>query len=82
MKRIKLTKRERKIEDALLKAEYVKIKGKELKMIDKSLKLRRKDVTMTIRVNSEDIKKIKKKAEKIGIKYQSYISEILRQVAQ
>lgn len=37
---------------------------------------------MTIRVNSDDIEKIKKKAEKIGVKYQSFISEILHQVAQ
>ena len=37
---------------------------------------------MTIRVNSEDIEKIKKKAKKVGVKYQTYISEVLHQVAQ
>ncbi|MGV8057448.1 MAG: CopG family antitoxin [Smithellaceae bacterium] len=45
-------------------------------------KARKKDITMTIRVNSEDIEKIKDKANKLGIKYQSYISEIIHQVAQ
>ena len=37
---------------------------------------------MTIRVKSEDIKKIKKKAAKIGVRYQTYIAEILHQVAE
>ncbi|MDD5523942.1 MAG: hypothetical protein PHV90_01740 [Smithella sp.] len=50
--------------------------------IENALKSRRKDTTMTIRVNSEDIEKIKSKAKKLGIKYQSYITEIIHQVAQ
>jgi predicted DNA binding CopG/RHH family protein len=37
---------------------------------------------MTIRVNSEDIEKIKNKAKKLGVKYQSYISEVIHQVAE
>lgn len=82
MKRIRLTKEEKEIEKSLLNDEYVKIKGKKLELIEKSLRARKKDITMTIRVNSEDIDKIKKKAKKLGIKYQSYISEILHQVAQ
>lgn len=82
MKRIRLTKEEKEIEKSLLNDEYVKIKGKKLELIEKSLKARKKDVIMTIRVNSEDIDKIKKKAKKLGVKYQSYISEILHQIAQ
>ncbi|MBI5375814.1 MAG: hypothetical protein HZA77_10285 [Candidatus Schekmanbacteria bacterium] len=82
MKKIRLTKEEREIESALLRGEYKKIKGKELEKIERSLKSRKKDITMTIRVNSEDIEKIKVKAKKIGIKYQTYISEIIHQVAE
>ena len=82
MKKHKLTKEEKEIENALLSGQYVPIKGKELANIEKALKLRKKDITMTIRVNSEDIKKIKNKANKLGVKYQSYISEVIHQVAE
>jgi predicted DNA binding CopG/RHH family protein len=82
MKKMKLTKEEKGIENALLRGEYRPLEGKALENIEKTLKARKKDITMTIRVNSEDIEKIKSKAKEKGIKYQSYISEILHQVAQ
>jgi len=82
MKKIRLTKEEKEIENALLRGEFKPLKGKELEKIEKALKARKKDITMTIRVNSEDIEKIKYKANRLGIKYQSYISEIIHQVAQ
>lgn len=82
MKKIKLSKEEKEIENALLSGEFKPLKGRELEKIENALRTRKKDVTMTIRVNSEDIKKIKNKATKLGIKYQSYISEIIHQVAQ
>jgi len=59
MKRTKLSKEEKEIEAALLKGEFKPLKGKELKNIENALRARKKDVTMTIRVNSEDIEKIK-----------------------
>jgi predicted DNA binding CopG/RHH family protein len=82
MKRYKLAKEEKEIENGLLRGEYIPIRGKELENIEKALKLRKKDITMTIRVNSEDIAKIKNKAKKLGVKYQSYISEVIHQVAE
>ena len=82
MNKIKLTKEEKEIENALMRGEYTPIKGKELENIEKILKARKKDITMTIRVNSEDIEKIKIKAKKVGVKYQSYISEVIHQVAE
>lgn len=82
MKRAKLSKEEKEVEAALLQGEFKPLKGMELKNIENALRARKKDVTMTIRVNSEDIEKIKNKANKLGIKYQSYISEIIHQVAQ
>jgi predicted DNA binding CopG/RHH family protein len=82
MRKHKLTKEEKQIENALLRGKYIPIEGKELANIDKALKLRKKDITMTIRVNSQDIEKIKNKAKKLGVKYQSYISEVIHQVAE
>ena len=82
MKKIKLTKEEKEIEDSLMRGEYIKVNGASLNKIKEALVARKKDMTMTIRVNSDDIEKIKKKAEKLGVKYQSFISEILHQVAQ
>ena len=82
MKKYKLTKEEKEVENGLLRGEYIPIRGKELENIEKALKLRKKDITMTIRVNSEDIEKIKNKAKKLGVKYQSYISEVIHQVAE
>lgn len=82
MNRIKLTKEEKEIENALLSGKYTPIKGKELEKLEKTLKARKKDITMTIRVNSEDIEKIKIKAKKAGVKYQTYISEVIHQVAE
>jgi len=82
MNRIKLTKEEKEIENALIHGEYTPIKGKELEKIEKILKARKKDITMTIRVNSKDIEKIKIKAKKLKVKYQSYISEVIHQVAE
>ena len=82
MKNFKLSKEEKEIEESLVRDEFIPIKGKQLEMIEASLKSRKKNVTMTIRVNSEDIEKIKRKAKKMGVKYQTYISEVLHQVAQ
>ena len=82
MKKIRLTKEEKEVENALLSGEFKSLKGKELESIENALKTRKKNITMTIRVNSEDVEKIKEKANRLGIKYQSYISEIIHQVAQ
>jgi len=82
IKEIRLTKEEKQIEDSLLRGEYAKVTGKKLEEISQSLAARKKDLTMTIRVNSEDIKKIREKAAKVGIKYQTFISSVLHQIAQ
>ena len=50
MKKLKLAKEEKEIENALLSSEYKPMKGKELADIEKSLKSRKKDITTTIRV--------------------------------
>ena len=50
--------------------------------IAKALAGRRKDTVLNIRVNSQDLKNIKKKAQKMGVRYQTFISEILHRVAR
>ena len=82
MKKVRLAKNEKRIENALIRSEYVKVTGRELEEISESLTSRKKDITMTIRVNSDDIKQIKRKADKLGVKYQTLISEVLHQVAE
>lgn len=81
MKRIKLTKQEKAIENALLNNEYINVSQKEFDSIAKSVADRKKDAVLNIRVNSRDLANIKKKAKKFGIKYQSFISEILHNIA-
>jgi len=81
MRKIKLTRQEKSIEEALLKDEYVNIPKKEFLVIAKLLAARKKDAVLNIRVNSKDLASIKQKASRFGIKYQTYISEILHRIA-
>lgn len=82
MRRIKLTKQERTIEGALLRGEYVSVSKEKFAEIAAALEARKKDAVLNIRVNSYDLEHIKQKARKLGIKYQTFISEILHKVAQ
>jgi len=82
MRRIKLTKQEKAAESALLKNEYIDVSKKEFNAIAKSIAARKKDTVLNIRVNSGDLASIRDKAKKFGIKYQTFISELLHKVAQ
>ena len=82
MRRIKLTKYEQDIEDRLLRGEYVDVPKEEFDEIVASLAARKKDTVLNIRINSQDLKHIKEKAQKVGVKYQTLISEILHRIAQ
>jgi predicted DNA binding CopG/RHH family protein len=81
MKRIKLTREEKAIEDSLLKGEYVDVSREELNEIQRSLDARKKNAVLNMRINWGDLQALKDKARKAGIKYQSYISEILHRAA-
>ena len=78
----KLTKEEREIEEALLNNEFIDVNTKEFNSIAKAIKARQKDSVLSIRINSDDLSKIKQKAKKLGVKYQSFISELLHRVAR
>ncbi len=80
MRRIKLTRYEQSIEDNL--EHYVPVSKQEYERIAKVIAAYRKDTVLNIRVNSQDLKSIKQKAVRLGVKYQTFISEILHKVAQ
>ena len=82
MRTIKLTRQEKNIENALINKEYTSIPKEEFTEIAKTISVRKKDAVLNVRVNSNDLKNIKDKAQKLGIKYQTFISEILHKVAQ
>ena len=80
MRNIKLTKSERDIEESI--EEFVPVSVEEYKEIVQAIAVRKKNAILSIRVNSDDLKSIKKKAQKLGLKYQTFISEVLHRVAQ
>lgn len=82
MRTIKLTKQEKAIENALAKGEYISVGKKEINEIAQALASRKKDAVLNIRVNRLDLENIKKKARKMGLKYQTFVSEVLHKVAQ
>lgn len=82
MRRVKLTRQEKSIEDALVKGEYVDVSREKFTEIAEAVKARKKDAVLNIRVNQQDLDSIKQKAKKLGVKYQSFISEFLHRLAQ
>ncbi len=81
-KRIKLTRQEKKIESALLKGEYAEVSKAEFNHIAQAIASRRKNTVLNLRINSQDLESLKQKAHKLGVKYQTFISEVLHRVAQ
>ncbi len=79
MRQIKLTKAERVVEESI--DEYVPVTKAEYSAIVGAIEARRKDAVLNIRVNRQDLNGIKQKARRLGIKYQTFISEILHKVA-
>ena len=81
MRPVKLTKAERAIEQALLRGEYQDINKSSFEEIAQAIARRRKDAVISIRVNSQDLRHIKGKAKRLGVRYQTLISEVLHRVA-
>jgi predicted DNA binding CopG/RHH family protein len=77
-----LTRQEKAIEESLLKGEYLSVGKAEFTAIAESLATRKKDAVLNIRVNSRDLASIKQKAEKVGIRYQTFIAEVIHRIAQ
>ncbi len=81
MRKIKLTRYEQSIEDALERGEYVPASKEEFDRIVRAIGRARKDAVLNIRVNSNDLSLIKSKAKKLGIKYQTFIAGFLHKMA-
>ena len=81
MRQVKLSRGEREIEAALLRGEYRDVDEAEFEEIAQAVAHRRRDAVVNIRVNSQDLKTIKVKAKRHGIKYQTFISELLHRIA-
>lgn len=81
MKSFKLTKQEKEIENALVRGEYRSVSRSEFEDIARAIAHRRKDAVLNVRVNRYDLDGIKQKAKKLGVKYQTFISEIIHRVA-
>ena len=79
MKRIKLSKEEKAIEDTL--EEYIPVNRREFEEIAQAISARRKDAVLNIRLSRTDLDHLKEKAKKLGVKYQTFLSEVLHRVA-
>ena len=81
MKKMKLTKWEKETEDALLKGEYVSVGKEEFDRIVRIINNTKKDAVLNMRINKMDLDHLKQKAKRLGVKYQTFIAEILHKVA-
>ena len=80
MRKVKLTREEQWIEDHI--EEFVPVSKEMYNEIVQAIAARKKDAVLNIRVNKGDLDGLKQKARKLGIKYQTFISEVLHKVAQ
>jgi predicted DNA binding CopG/RHH family protein len=80
-KRLKLNKYERSISEAIERGEYVEGSKEETAQIKAAIEAYRKNAILHIRINEAVLRKLKEKAKKLGVKYQTFISEALRRVA-
>jgi len=78
-KKIKLTKEEQWIEDHA--EEFKPVSRQEFEAVKQALEARKKDAILHIRINAGDLNALKHKAKKIGIKYQTFVAEILKRAA-
>ncbi len=75
IKKIKLDKYEQEIEDNFDR--LVPVSKKEKKRIDSIIEKARKNISISLRINNYDLEKIKIKADKDGLPYQTLITTVL-----
>lgn len=80
-KKIRLTRSERAFERAAARGEFRMASQEEFNRIAEAIARRKKDAVLNIRVNGEDLEIIKRRARKIGIPYQTFVSELIHQYA-
>lgn len=79
--RIKLTPYERRLEAEFERGEWVSASKERIEEIREALEARKKNAVLNIRINKLDLECIKRKAKKMGVKYQTFISEFLHRLA-
>ncbi len=77
----KLTPYEKRIDDALARGEYRPVSAARFKQIAAAIKRARKDKVLCIRINGQDLEGLKRKAKKLGVPYQTMVSELLHEYA-
>ena len=82
MRRIKLTPYEKRIEKDLVEGNYTLASKEEVERYRAALEAYRKNAVLHIRISEMVLNGLKEKAKKAGIKYQTFIAEVLRRVAQ
>ncbi|MFZ2356362.1 MAG: hypothetical protein WAW67_00850 [Candidatus Omnitrophota bacterium] len=82
MRKVNLTRQEKAIEDSLLKGEYANVVKSDFTAIAEAIAARKKDAVLNVRVNSRDLVAIKQRSQKLGIKYQTFISEVIHRIAK
>jgi len=80
MRNIKLTKEEKAVEDAL--EEYVPVNSREFVKVAQAIAARKKDAVLNIRISHYDLEHIKQKSKKLGVRYQTFVSEVLHRMAE
>ena len=80
MRKIKLTREERMVEENIER--FVRVDKEEYEKIVQAIAARKKDAVLNIRVNSRDLASIKHKAERLGVRYQTFLSEVIHRIAQ
>lgn len=81
MRKKRLAKKEQAIEKALIRGEYQAVSKAELNDIADAIERRKKDAVLNIRINRNDLKSIREKADKLGVPYQTLVSEVLHRFA-
>ncbi|MFA5137808.1 MAG: hypothetical protein WC728_01155 [Elusimicrobiota bacterium] len=80
-KRINLSSSEKAIERAASRGEFRPASREEFDRIAEAIARRKKDTVLNIRVNGQDLDSIKLKAKRMGIPYQTFVSEIIHRYA-
>jgi len=81
LRRIKLTKYEQELERSINSVEWLPGSKAEFDRIARAIAERKKDAVLNIRINNGDLDALKARAKRHGVKYQTFIAEILHRVA-
>ena len=82
MKKTRLSKYESKVEKDIEAGAFVEADPEFFERVSEAVAARRKDAVLNVRVNRQDLELIKKKARRLGVKYQTVIAEVIHRLAR